>query len=83
MDRIRALSTVEYQNDALIVAGDVSDQLSLIRQSLLLFVDRWKEVFFTWGNHELWVRGQDQQTTNSLGKKPRGLLLPASCMQDS
>jgi hypothetical protein len=42
--------------DALIVAGDVSHDLEVLRRTLHSFKDRFGHVFFVPGNHELWIR---------------------------
>ncbi|KAK9827915.1 hypothetical protein WJX74_008908 [Apatococcus lobatus] len=52
------LSIKDYQEDALIVAGDVSDDLSILEQTLSLLCKRWSHVFYTFGNHELWENGR-------------------------
>lgn len=62
---LQELSDTEYRNDALIVAGDVSDRLEIIRETLLLLRSKFRQLFFTPGNHELWVRGME---INSLEK---------------
>jgi predicted phosphodiesterase len=45
-----------YRDDALILAGDVSHDLEVLRQTLGLLLERFRYVFFVPGNHELWVR---------------------------
>ena len=50
------LSNTAYRDDTLIVAGDVSDRLEIIRETLLLLRSKFRHVLFTPGNHELWVR---------------------------
>jgi predicted phosphodiesterase len=45
-----------YPHDVLILAGDVSDKLSVLRQTFCLLLERFRCVFFVPGNHELWVR---------------------------
>ena len=68
---LRRLSDVAYQQDALIVAGDVADQLEIIRDTLSLLRAKFQRVFFMPGNHELWVRTDDcdsiQKLENILG----------------
>ena len=59
------LSDTAYRNDTLIVAGDVSDRLEIIRQTLLLLRSKFRHVLFTPGNHELWVRNSE---LNSIEK---------------
>ena len=56
---LNELSDSAYRSDALIVAGDISDRLEVIRETLQLLRARFRHVFFTPGNHELWVRGAD------------------------
>lgn len=65
---VAELSDTEYQNDALIVAGDVSDHLDTLHNSLLLLRSKFQRVFYVPGNHELWVRGGG---LDSLGKFSR------------
>jgi len=54
---LQELSDIAYRNDALIVAGDISDRLEVIRGTLQLLRAKFRHVLFTPGNHELWVRG--------------------------
>ncbi len=49
------------------LAGDVSDDLEILHQTLSLLRDRWAHVFYTFGNHELWVRRGQQALYDSLG----------------
>lgn len=49
------LSRFDYQNDLLIIAGDVSDSRQLLEKALVGFRERFWEVFFVPGNHDLWV----------------------------
>lgn len=60
------LSDIEYRDDALIVAGDISDRLDVIRETLLLLRSKFRHVLFTPGNHELWVRGVDYDSIEKL-----------------
>lgn len=64
---IAALSIAEYQDDVLILAGDVSDTQSLLDWCLTTLAKRFKKVMFVPGNHELWVVREDSQK-NSLQK---------------
>jgi predicted phosphodiesterase len=61
-----------HKNDALLVAGDIADQTEIIKRTLSLLRSKFKTVFYTPGNHELWVRNEDQ---NSLEKLSRILKL--------
>jgi len=53
---LMGLSTSEYREDALILAGDVSHDLTVLRRTLELLLGRFQYLFFVPGNHELWVR---------------------------
>jgi len=53
---LQELSDTEYRDDVLIVAGDVSDRMEVIRETLLLLRSKFRQLLFTPGNHELWVR---------------------------
>lgn len=47
-----------YQNDVLIVAGDIADGNEIIKRTLSLLRSRFNMVFYTPGNHEMWVRNR-------------------------
>ena len=53
---VEQLPVSSYQNDILIVAGDIADQTEVIKRTLALLRSRFRMIFFTPGNHELWVR---------------------------
>ena len=57
----------EYAHDTLLVAGDVSDSLDTLRETLQLLAGAFAHVFFTIGNHDLWVRKQERELYDSLG----------------
>jgi calcineurin-like phosphoesterase family protein len=63
---LQELSDTEYRDDTLIVAGDVSDRLEIIRETLLLLRGKFRKLLFTPGNHELWVRGADINSVEKL-----------------
>jgi len=60
------LSDTAYRDDTLIVAGDISDRLEVIRETLLLLRSKFRSVLFTPGNHELWVRNSDLNSIEKL-----------------
>ncbi len=64
---IANLSIAEYQEDVLILAGDVTDTLRLLEWCLSTLVKRFNKVLFVPGNHELWVLRDDREK-NSLQK---------------
>jgi predicted phosphodiesterase len=49
------LSTSDFQEDILILAGDVTDSLSLLEWSLKALSQCFKKVLYVPGNHDLWV----------------------------
>ena len=44
-----------FDGDTLILAGDVSDDLGLLKETLASLRDLFNQVFFVPGNHELWI----------------------------
>lgn len=63
---LQKLSDVDYQQDALIVAGDIAHQLEIIRDTLSLLRSKFRTLFFTPGNHELWVRSDGYDSIEKL-----------------
>jgi len=61
------LSAAEYRDDVLILAGDVTDRLSLLGWCLSALAARFRKVLFVPGNHDLWVI-RDRQDGDSLQK---------------
>src|ERR1044071_8287558 len=60
------LSNSAYRDDTLTVAGDVSDRLEIIRETLLLLRAKFRHVLFTPGNHELWARNESFDSIEKL-----------------
>src|SRR5215212_8848037 len=56
----------EHRGDALIVAGDVADNLSIVSDVLGTLRDRFAQVFFVPGNHELWVRADPRDSVEKF-----------------
>lgn len=52
---IEDLSDQEFVNDVLILAGDISDDLALIRSCFQHLSKKFFKVMYVTGNHELWV----------------------------
>lgn len=65
MQLMLSLSSTEYQNDVLIVAGDIADDLSIFQATLQNFVSKFKLVFFVPGNHDLWCKKHNGGDANS------------------
>jgi predicted phosphodiesterase len=53
---VEQLSRQDYQDDALILAGDISDRLALLTDGFEALVRRFAVVLYVPGNHDLWVR---------------------------
>lgn len=49
-----------YQNDVLIVAGDIADSVEVINRTLSSLRSKFNMVFYTPGNHEMWVRNRHE-----------------------
>jgi predicted phosphodiesterase len=52
---VDALSAVDYRDDTLILAGDLTDDRRLLAWCLKRFVAKFRQVLFVPGNHDLWV----------------------------
>lgn len=65
---LEQLSLTAYQQDVLLVAGDIADRLNIIAETLALLRARFSQVFYIPGNHELWVRNQDGNSLEKLYK---------------
>lgn len=57
---VSALSAADHRNDALILAGDVTDRLPLLEWTLETLTKRFRNVLFVPGNHDLWVIRDDR-----------------------
>ncbi|MBN2426445.1 MAG: metallophosphoesterase [Calditrichaceae bacterium] len=55
-----------YQGDILLLAGDISHNYQQIKRELKHIRSKFKKVFFTPGNHDLWIHNHDW--TDSLEK---------------
>src|SRR5689334_15800520 len=65
---VEQISNTSYHNDILIVAGDIADDFEIIKRTLSLLRSRFKMVFYTPGNHELWVRNEQYDSIEKLFK---------------
>src|SRR5262249_57202163 len=63
---LEKLPAGQYQGDTLIVAGDIADRTDRIERTLELLRSRFGQVFYTPGNHELWVRRDWRGATQKL-----------------
>ena len=64
---VSTLSNADYQDDVLILAGDVSDSLERLQWTIEAFASRFATVLYVPGNHDLWVL-RDREPGNSLEK---------------
>lgn len=53
---LRGLESSRYRDDALILAGDVTDDVECLEEVFRIVSNSFEHVFFVPGNHELWVR---------------------------
>lgn len=56
---LRGLPANDHRDDALVVAGDLSDRLELLTAGLAHLKQLFPRVFFVPGNHDLWVRRKE------------------------
>jgi predicted phosphodiesterase len=75
---VAGLSSADYRDDVLILAGDVANTLRLLDWCLAALVARFKKVLFVPGNHDLWVVGEGHEKT-SLQKFQEVVAVVESC----
>lgn len=56
---VLGLSRHEYQTDILILAGDVTDDITLLDRVFHSLNEKFSKVLFVPGNHELWVQNDE------------------------
>ncbi len=66
---VEQLSRQDYREDLLIIAGDVSDDLTMLERIFRQLRERFARLAFVPGNHELWIR--QNRFTHSLEKWER------------
>lgn len=60
---VDTLSLVDFRDDLLIVAGDLSHHAERLESALLALHKRFKALWFVPGNHDLWVSGQSAENS--------------------
>ena len=70
--RCEALPDGGRESDAIILAGDISDNQETFRATVQVFRKKYKHVFFVPGNHDLWVRRKERDVLDSLGAQCTG-----------
>ena len=62
------LSNLDFKNDMLIVAGDISDLIDKLKLSFGQLTKKFSRVFYVVGNHDLWViRNKIKDSIQSFG----------------
>ena len=59
MSLLQKMSDIEYVDDALLLAGDISDDLDQLKTCLAGLRAKFRCVFFVPGNHDLWLRRKE------------------------
>jgi len=62
LECLLALDPTTYKNDALIIAGDATDDIDRLEHLLRSLKQRFRWVGFVPGNHELWIKQKRQST---------------------
>ena len=75
---VTGLSTQDYKDDVLILAGDVSDSLARLERCLTEFSRRFAKVLYVPGNHDLWV-SRDKDIADSMAKFDAVMALAENC----
>lgn len=52
---VQSLSKVDYIEDVLILAGDISDTVARFAECVQALASKFKHVFFVPGNHDIWI----------------------------
>lgn len=68
MTWVKCLSAIRYKEDVLIVAGDVAETYKNFVLTMSLLKEKFKQVFFVPGNHDLWCRWEEIHYLDSLEK---------------
>lgn len=58
---VHGLSSADYRDDVLILAGDVTHRPQLLAECIGAFARRFAQVLFVPGNHDLWVLGESPE----------------------
>ena len=81
LEWVRSLSDVDFRGDAVILGGDVSDDLEVLETTLRLFACKFAHAFFVCGNHDLWaaIRGGEHRHADSMEKLDEVLRVCEAC----
>ena len=61
---VQNLSNTDYLDDVIILAGDVSDVESRLRRCLVVLAQKFSQVFFIPGNHDIWIGEKEPYEIN-------------------
>lgn len=81
MEWVRNLPRRCRSGRVLVVAGDISDSLDNIRATLEELLVRFEHVFYTPGNHELWVKGDTSKHGGAKDSLQKLYLVLSLCVQ--
>lgn len=73
------ISSTEFKNDILLVAGDLGDTFNAVKRGLMLFKRKFHRVFYVPGNHDMWIR---PNTDDSTKKKFKDSIVKLLAMLD-
>ncbi|XP_049935537.1 uncharacterized protein LOC116261375 [Nymphaea colorata] len=68
MEWVKNLPALQYRNDILIVAGDVAETYNNFVLTMSILKDRFRQIFFVPGNHDVWCRREQGRYLDSLEK---------------
>lgn len=56
---VNTISASDYQQDVLLLAGDICHNFELLKATLVRLRGKFNSLYFTPGNHDLWLHGED------------------------
>ena len=59
LDWVKNISNADFKNDLLILGGDISHHLNKTLKTIELLKNKFKEVTFVSGNHDVWIHQKD------------------------
>lgn len=75
MTWVKSMSSSSYQDDILLVAGDVAETYDKFFSTMSLLKNKFKHVFFVPGNHDLWCRRQGDEFVSIISSFISSLFL--------
>lgn len=63
---VASLSSTLYQPHTLIVAGDVANSLETFTVTMRILKEKFREVFFVVGNHDLWCQSGEGNDVSGM-----------------